>query len=53
MTLDVTTHLSMPSQVILLLAMFIGRIGILSFALCFIEPAPKQYYSFPHENVTI
>lgn len=53
MTLDVTTHLSLPSQIVLLLAMFIGRIGILSFALCFIEPAPKQYYSYPHENVTV
>ncbi len=53
MTLDVTTHLSMPSQIVLLIAMFIGRIGILSFALCFIEPAPKQYYSYPHENVTV
>lgn len=53
MTLDVTTNLSMASHVVLLLAMFIGRIGILSFALCFIDPAPKQYYSYPHENVNV
>ncbi|MCQ2204798.1 MAG: hypothetical protein MJZ15_10190 [Bacteroidales bacterium] len=53
MTLDVTTHLSLASHIVLLVSMFIGRIGILSFALCFIDPAPKQYYSYPHENVMV
>lgn len=53
MTLDVTTHLSMPSHIVLLVEMFIGRIGILSFAMCFLDPAPKQYYKYPYENVMI
>lgn len=53
MTLDVTLNLSMASHIVLLVEMFIGRIGILAFAMCFIDPAPKQYYSYPHETVMI
>lgn len=53
MSLDVTLNLSTASHIVLLIEMFIGRIGILVFAMCFIDPAPKQYYTYPHETVMI
>lgn len=53
MTLDITPTLSTTSHMILIVAMFVGRIGILSFLIIFISPAEKQYYKYPYENITI
>lgn len=53
LSLNVTGELSVASRLILIVAMFIGRIGILAFVLCFIEPSPRQYYSYPYENIVI
>lgn len=53
MTMDVTTKLSMASHIVLLVEMFVGRIGILAFMLCFIDPAPKQHYRYPDENIMV
>lgn len=52
MTLDITPILSTSSHMVLILAMFIGRIGILSFLIMFITPAEKQYHKYPYENIT-
>ncbi len=41
------------SQSVLIADMFIGRIGILAFALCFFSPSEKQYYKYPTENIMI
>jgi len=53
MTLGITPTLSTTSHMILIVAMFVGRIGILSFLIIFISPAEKQYYKYPYENITI
>ena len=53
LSLNLTGELSTASRVVLIVAMFIGRIGILSFVLCFVSPSSKQYYSYPYENIVI
>jgi Trk-type K+ transport system membrane component len=53
MTLNITPQLSSTSHVILIIAMFVGRIGILSFLIMFISPAEKQHYKYPYENIMI
>lgn len=53
MTLNITPTLSSASHIILLVAMFVGRIGILSFLIMFIHPAERRHYKYPYENITI
>lgn len=53
LSLDTTPSLSQASQVIIVLDMFIGRIGVLAFIMSFVHPAPKQYYKYPDENIMI
>lgn len=53
MTLNITPQLSSISHVILIIAMFVGRIGILSFLIMFISLAEKQHYKYPYENIMI
>ena len=53
MTLDLTPNFCTISRYILIVGMFIGRIGVLSFVLCFFTPSTKQYYKYPNETIMI
>ena len=53
LTLDLTPHLSVASKTVLIINMFIGRIGVLSFVMCFVGPKRFKSYSFPHESITL
>lgn len=46
-------ELSHISQSILIADMFIGRIGVFAFLMCFFPTADKQYYKYPTEHITI
>lgn len=53
MTMDLTPQFCTASRYILIIGMFVGRIGVLSFVLCFFSPAAKQFYKYPDENIMI
>ncbi len=53
MTLDLTPDLNAVAQLIIIVDMFIGRIGIMSFLLIFITPGTPQRYKYPLENIMI
>ena len=52
-SLGITEFLSQQAKYIVILMMFIGRIGPLSFAFAFFSRKPKENFSYPEENVLI
>lgn len=53
LSLGITGELSTFSKVILMLLMFIGRVGIITFLLIFTKKKKKAKYSYPKERVII
>ena len=53
LSLGLTPELSTMAQLIIIVDMFIGRIGIMAFLLIFITPGTPQRYKYPLENIMI
>lgn len=53
LTLGLTPDLSAAAQLVIIVDMFIGRIGIMAFLLIFITPGAPQRYKYPLENIMI
>ncbi|MCQ2216405.1 MAG: hypothetical protein MJZ31_10895 [Bacteroidales bacterium] len=53
LSLGVTPDLSVASEVVLIINMFIGRIGLLAFMMCFITPKSELNVIYPTEGITI
>ncbi len=53
LTLGNAHDLTLGSQIILIADMFIGRIGVFAFVMCFFHPSEKEYYKYPTENIMI
>ncbi|MBR6250263.1 MAG: hypothetical protein IKR17_03580 [Bacteroidales bacterium] len=52
-SLGVTPELNTAGRIIIMLSMFIGRIGVMAFLLCFFTPKKKLRYSYPQEEIMI
>ena len=53
LTMDLTPSLSVAAQLVIIVDMFIGRIGVMAFLLIFITPGTPQRYKYPSENIMI
>ena len=53
LTASVTPTLTITSQIILMLLMFCGRVGSVSFAIALFERRHKAPISYPNESITI
>lgn len=53
LTMDLTPNLSHAAQLVIIVDMFIGRIGIMAFLLIFITPGTPKRYKYPLENIMI
>lgn len=53
LSIGVTPELGMTGKVIVILLMFIGRIGVISMLSIFLRDSPHRQYSYPHENIMI
>ncbi len=51
MTMDTTHNLNTAGQIILMIDMFVGRIGVMAFLLMFFSPHPAERYKYPSENI--
>jgi trk system potassium uptake protein len=51
LTLGITPDLSQTSKIVLILAMFIGRVGALTVLMAFVTEAKQQSYQYPVEEV--
>lgn len=52
-SLDLTSALQDSSKLIVVVLMFIGRIGVLTLLLGFIRPQRKDRYKYPDDNIII
>lgn len=50
-SLNFTPHLTMAGKLIIICTMLIGRIGVLTFMVCFIKEYRKRDYTYPQENI--
>lgn len=53
LSLGATPDLNTASKIVLILDMFIGRIGLLAFMMIFITPAAEPKAKYPTESITI
>lgn len=53
LSIGVTPELGVTGKVIVILLMFIGRIGVISMLSIFLRDSPHRQYSYPHENIMI
>lgn len=53
LSLGITSSLSSNSKIIIILLMFIGRVGALTIIIGFVKKAGSQRYSYPKENIFI
>ncbi|GAA4807707.1 hypothetical protein GCM10023231_41170 [Olivibacter ginsenosidimutans] len=51
LSMGITSTLTRGGRIILILAMFIGRVGALTLLLAFIKKRPLQNYRYPEENI--
>lgn len=51
LTLGITPELSQMSKIVLILTMFIGRVGALTVLMAFVAEAKQQSYQYPVEEV--
>lgn len=52
LSLGITANLSVYSKVILMITMFIGRVGMITLLVAFIKQSKKLYYRYPKEEIT-
>jgi Trk-type K+ transport system membrane component len=50
---DVTFHIGTGGKVVVILLMFIGRIGVLSFFMALFRPRGVRRYSLPKESIVV
>ncbi len=53
MSMDLTHTLSRESHVVLLVLMFVGRVGLISVLGCFVKPKRYLNYQYPSESIPI
>ncbi|MCM3759717.1 TrkH family potassium uptake protein [Alkalihalobacillus oceani] len=53
LSMGITPHLSIPSQLILMALMFIGRVGLIAFLFSVRRRETKSYYKYPTERIII
>lgn len=53
LSLDLTPHLGNGAKYILILLMFVGRVGVISIFVLFIKRQSHKPYSYPNENILI
>ncbi len=53
LSMGITPHLSLPSQFILMVLMFIGRVGLIAFLFSVRKKETKSYYKYPTERIII
>lgn len=53
LSIGVTPQLGVTGKVIVILLMFIGRVGLISMLSIFIRNSANRQYSYPHENIMI
>lgn len=53
LSLGITATLSTPSKIVILLTMFIGRIGAINILVGMMRQMNREYYHFPKENIVI
>jgi len=51
LSMGITSALSRGGKIILILAMFVGRVGALTMLLAFIEKKPLEVYRYPDEKI--
>ena len=53
LSLNLTPYLSYPSKTVIIVVMFIGRIGMLNILIGFLRQTNNQFYEYPKENILI
>lgn len=53
LSMGITPDLSKPSQAILMILMFIGRVGLIAFLFSVRKKETKSYYKYPTERIII
>ncbi len=53
MSMDLTPTLSRASHIVLLVLMFVGRVGLISVLGCFVKPRRYLNYQYPTESIPI
>lgn len=53
LTLGITAELNTFSQLLLIITMFVGRLGPMTFALAIGEKKLKEQYEYPKENIVV
>lgn len=53
LSLGITPHITVASKIILMLLMFIGRIGVVTFLISFRQKSSKNNFHYPKERVII
>ncbi|MGL6170196.1 MAG: potassium transporter TrkG, partial [Fusobacteriaceae bacterium] len=53
LTLGITPELSWFSQLLIIITMFVGRLGPLTFALAIGETKKKEQFKYPKENILV
>jgi trk system potassium uptake protein len=51
LSLGITAQLSLPSKLVLMFSMFIGRVGMITLLVVFIRQSKQLYYRYPREEV--
>lgn len=53
LSMGITPELSLPSQMVLMVLMFIGRVGLVAFLFSVRKKETKSYYKYPTERIII
>jgi trk system potassium uptake protein len=53
LSLGITANLSPPSKIVIILTMFIGRIGTINILVGMLRQVSGEYYQYPKENILI
>ena len=51
LSMGITPNLSIPSKFVIILTMFIGRVGMITLLVAFIRQSKPLYYRFPKEEI--
>lgn len=51
LSIDFTSHLTSFGKIIIILSMYIGRIGVLTFFAGFLKESHEKNYTYPQENI--
>ena len=53
LSLNVTPELGEAAKLVLVVLMFVGRVGIIGIMMAFIQPQPDRPYTYPEEDILI